>query len=78
MKKKRNLLSVFYDRDADVLYVSQGEPSSQDETSETVDEVVVRRDPEAKEVKGFTILNFLKRGLNKSSHISLPFQIALK
>lgn len=77
MKTKKNLLSVFYDKEADVLYVSQGKPSSRDETSEMEDEVVVRRDRKTKEVRGFTILHFLKRGVSKSSHISLPFQFVL-
>ena len=77
MKQKKNL-SVFYDKTADVLYLSQGKPSSRDETSETKDEVVVRKNPKTGAIKGFTILNFLKRAAQKSSTIHLPFQLALK
>ena len=72
MKQKKNILNVFYDKQADVLYMSQGKPSPDDDTSETKEEVVVRKDPKTGEVKGFTILNFLKRTENKPSPIPLP------
>ena len=77
MKQKKNL-NVFYDKAADVLYLSQGKPSSGDETSETKDEIVVRKNPKTGAIKGFTILNFLKRAAQKSSTIHLPFQLAIK
>lgn len=77
MKQKKNILNVSYDKGADVLYISQGKPSPNDETHETEDEVVVRKNPKNGEVKGFTILNFLKRSAKKSSAISLPFNVAL-
>lgn len=76
MKTKKNLFNVIYDKGADVLYISHGKPSSRDETSETAEEVIVRKNPKTGGVKGFTILHFLKRGLQKSS-ISLPFRISL-
>lgn len=75
--KKKSLFNVFYDKEADVLYLSLGKASSRDETSETEDEIVVRKDAKTGEIKGFTILHFLKRSLHKSS-IHLPFQIAIK
>ena len=77
MKQKKNL-NVFYDKEADVLYLSQGKPLSDDETSETKDEIVVRKNPKTGAIKGFTILNFLKRAAQKSSTLHLPFQLALK
>jgi len=77
MKQNKNLFNIFYDKEADVLYISQDKPSSRDLTSETEEEMVVRRNSKG-EIKGFTILHFLKRGLNKSSLIPLPFQLALK
>lgn len=77
MKQKKNILNVFYDKRADVLYVSQGKPSPKDDTHETEDEVVVRKNPKNGEVKGFTILNFLKRSAKQSSTIDLPFNVAL-
>jgi len=78
MKQKKNTLNVYYDKEADVLYISQSKPSARDETSETEDEVVVRRDFKTGDVKGFTILNFLKRTENKSSTITLPANLAIK
>lgn len=77
MKQKKTLFNVFYDKGADVLYISHGKTLSSDETSETADEVVVRKSAKTGEIKGFTILHFLKRGIDKSNQISLPFQIAL-
>ncbi len=77
MKQKKNTLNVFYDKVADVLYMSQGKPSARDETSETKDEIVVRRNPKTHEIRGFTILNFLKRSASKSSSIPLPFNVSL-
>ena len=78
MKQKKNILNVYYDKEADVLYMSQGKPSSRDETSETKEEVVVRKNPKTGEVKGFTILNFLKRSETKSSTITLPANLAIR
>lgn len=77
MKQKKNLFKVLYDKEADVLYISQGKPSSRDETTETSQEVVVRKDPKTGDVKGLTILHFLKRGAEKSSQITLPFHLSL-
>lgn len=78
MKQKKNILNVYYDKEADVLYVSQGKPSARDETSETKDEVVVRKDFKTGDVKGFTILNFLKRSESKSSNITLPAHLEIR
>lgn len=75
MKSRNKHLKVYYDKEADVLYVSHGKPSSLDDTSETEDEVVVRKDPKTGQVKGFTILHFLKRGMNKTAQVKLPFEI---
>lgn len=78
MKQRKNLFNVSYDKDADVLYISQGKPSPRDETSETAEEVVVRKNPKTGEIKGLTILHFLKRGIGKPLHITLPFRLALR
>jgi len=64
--------------EADVLYVSQGAPSTRDKTSETEDEVLVRKDAKTEEIKGFTILHFLKKSKNKSNSINLPFELSFK
>jgi len=46
-----------YDREADVVYISFGKPRKA--VSEEIDRyVVVRRDPETKEILGITVTNF--------------------
>ena len=70
-------LNIYYDKEADVLYVSSGKPSAKDETFETEDEVVVRKSPKTGEIRGFTILHFLKRGV-KGPFINLPFQFSFQ
>jgi uncharacterized protein YuzE len=78
MKQTNNRLNVSYDKEADVLYLSQGEPSSHDETSETADEIVIRKNAKTGEIKGMTILHFLKRSMDKATEITLPFQFSFK
>lgn len=77
-KSAKNTLNFFYDKEADVLYVSKGKPSAYDISSETNDEIVVRRDPKTKEVKGFTILNFSQRSSKPDLTVNLPFNIAIQ
>ena len=77
MRAKNKSLNIYYDKEADVLYVSHGKPSARDETFETEDEVVVRKNPKTGEVKGFTILHFLKRGTQEST-ITIPFQFSFQ
>lgn len=77
MKAQKKPLNIYYDKEADVLYVSNGKPSAKDETFETEDEIVVRKSPKTGEVKGFTILHFLKRGA-KDPTIKIPFQFSFQ
>lgn len=77
MKSQKEPLSIYYDKEADVLYVSKGKPSAKDETFETMDEVVVRKNPKTGEIKGFTVLHFLKRG-SKEPTITLPFRFSFQ
>ena len=50
-------LIVSYDKEADVAYLSFGEPRKSI-TEEIDDHVLVRRDPKTKEITGVTITNF--------------------
>lgn len=77
MRTKKEPLNIYYDKEADVLYVSHGKPSAKDETFETEDEVVVRKNPKTGEVRGFTVLHFLKRG-SKEPTITLPFRFSFQ
>ena len=72
-----NNLQYFFDREADVLYVSQGEPRSDVESEEVGDGVVARVDPITREIVGFTILNFLKRTEQGLPAVVLPFRVEL-
>jgi len=51
---------IRYDEDADVLYVSIGEPRKA-VSDEIEDGILIRRDVETGEVVGFTILHYLRR-----------------
>lgn len=75
MRVQKKPLNIYYDKEADVLYVSHGKPSARDETFETEDEIVVRKNPKNGTVTGFTILHFLKRGAEGPT-ITLPFQFS--
>ena len=69
-------LYYFYDKEADVLYFSQGKPSAKDQSQETKDDVVLRINPKTGTVRGFTILNFSKRN-HSDKAIALPFDAEL-
>jgi uncharacterized protein YuzE len=54
-------LNFFYDREADVLYLSQGNPYPEQDSQEIGDDIVARLNPKTREVEGITILNFSRR-----------------
>ena len=68
-------LYYYYDREADVLYFSKGKPSAKDQAQETRDDVILRLDPRTQEVRGFSVLNFMKRLSSKATPLPLPFNI---
>ncbi|MBI3458857.1 DUF2283 domain-containing protein [Candidatus Azambacteria bacterium] len=70
-------LYYYYDTEADVFYLSKGKPSSQDESQETSDDVIIRQDSRTHKIKGFTILSFTKRSKKKDIAIPLPINIEL-
>ena len=63
MEKKDNL-QWDYDADADVLYISVGQPAK-GEGIDLGNDTIVRINPETKEIIGFTIINPLKKTLNE-------------
>jgi uncharacterized protein YuzE len=70
MEKKK--LIVSYDKDADVAYLSFGEPKPS-VTEELDDYVLVRRDPATKEVRGITITDFSRYfTLKKEMKLVIP------
>lgn len=67
-------LYYYYDKSADVFYLSKGKPSAKDSTQELDDDIVLRLYSKTKKIKGFTILNFTKRSNKNHSPISLPIE----
>ena len=74
----KNILNFLYDKGADVLYVSKGEPSKLDLSDEEKDEIVVRRNPETKQITGLTIINFSKKATDKTFPVELPAELSLE
>jgi uncharacterized protein YuzE len=54
-------VNSYYDEEADVLYVSFGEPSPS-EVLDTGEDLLIRFDPKTGEITGFTVLNFSEFG----------------
>ncbi len=57
---KKSKSHIHYDEEADVLYISFGEPKPA-EGIDIGDRTILRVDTETEEVVGLTILNFSKR-----------------
>jgi len=67
----KSQLNFFYDRRADVLYVSKGHPAFTD-YEELSDNVILRTDPETKDVVGFTIMDFVRRFAQERPALRVP------
>lgn len=67
---------IFYDREADVLYLSIGAPRRA-VSREIGDDVLLRVDPETDDVVGLTIMNLSSRFGEIDSPQSLPVSIDL-
>ncbi len=65
-------LYCFLDKDADMLYLSQGKPSSKDEVTEQDPDLLLRTDKKTGSVRGITVMNFSKRESGALSPIRLP------
>lgn len=75
--KGAKLGHYYYDKEADVLYISKGKPSKKDASREIGEDMVVRYAPKTETVTGLTILNFSKRTSEKVSDTELPFEVEL-
>ena len=67
-----------FDREADVLYLSRGEPSPDVESEEIGDDIIIHCDRVTGDVVGFTILNFLKRAGEGLDKVTLPLEASFK
>ncbi len=71
---KKNL-SIYYDKEADLLEIRIGEPT-ECYFDDVGDDVFERRDEKTNELKGFAIFNFKKRtGSLKDINLKLPVGI---
>lgn len=70
-------LHYYYDKEADVFYLSQGQPSANDQSEETDDDTILRLNPKTGKVKGFTILNFTRRLGKEGRSVSIPIEAEL-
>ena len=68
MEKK---ISISYDKEADVIYLSFGEPVKA-EAEEIAEGVFARYKPETKELVGLTITNFSKKFGIQPREVSVP------
>lgn len=68
--EKERLMQLAYDQEADVLYLSVGEPRLA-VSQEIGDDVLLRIDPDSGAVVGLTVLNLSTR----TTLASLPIQV---
>ena len=74
MIRSNDGIKIFYDREADVLYVTRGKPDYTDYVEHS-ENVILRLDPETKQLVGFTIIDFSQHFAKQKSDIALPFGI---
>ena len=70
-------LSLQYDREADILYISKCPPCPAQESEEIGDDVVARLNPQPGEVENLEVLFFTVR-LGGGSAINLPLDVELR
>ena len=66
---KRNKITIDYDEEADVLYLSFGEPT--EATTEEIGNVGIRINEKTKEIVGITVIDFLKNLKKKQEPIKI-------
>ncbi len=74
MNHNKDGLKIVYDQEADVLYVTRGQPEYTDYV-EDADDLILRFHPETKQLVGFTLVDFSQHFAKKDSDITLPFGV---
>lgn len=74
MSENNKEFKMFYDIEADVLYVTKGHPQYTDYV-EYGDNIILRFDPNTKELVGFTITDFSLTFKKRDAGIRLPFGV---
>jgi hypothetical protein len=72
----RKEISMFYDKEADTLEITIGEPSAS-YFDEVEDDLFEAHDKKTNELKGYKVFNFLKRGGMKNIKILLPANVSI-
>lgn len=69
-------ITLYYDKEADILEITIGEPSPCifDEVSEGIFEA---HDMQTDEIKGYKIMDFLRRGGMKNIKVPLPANVSI-
>jgi len=70
-------LEIYYDTEADILEITIGKSTSC-VFDEVDDDVFEAQDEKTNKLKGYKILNFLKRGGIKNIKLSLPANVVLE
>lgn len=70
-------MEVYYDAEADILEIFIGEPTPS-YYDEIADDLFEGHDEKTDELKGYKILNFLKRGGMKNVRIPLPANVIIE
>jgi len=71
------MTTMFYDREADVLYLTLGQPQEAI-SREMGNDVLLRVHPETGKVVGLTVLNFASRFGDSHNAQSLPVKIMVE
>lgn len=74
--EKSQVMQLYYDREADVLYLSIGEPRPAI-SREMGDDVLLRVDEQTEQVVGLTVLNLSARFSALDAPQSLPVEASL-
>lgn len=74
MIRGKDGIKISYDQEADVLYVTRGEPEYTDYVEYT-DDVILRFEPGTNSLIGFTIIDFSQHFAQQKPDISLPFAV---
>jgi len=69
-------IMFFYDKDSDVMDISLGKPKAAI-SEEVDDDIVVRIDPNSREIIGFTIINFVNVFLKRFTTKEKPIELTL-
>lgn len=70
-------LTFYYDREADILYISKRLPNPRQESEELGDEVIARMNPATGEIESVEVLFFSKR-LLRGDLFELPIKADLR